>query len=618
MHITQLEISGYKGVKGPTKIDFQEGLNVIVGENASGKTAVVDAIRLLLREDEFGHTPIKSTDFHRPFEKPKDVAKSINLSMRFADLSSAEQVAFLPWREGSDQASLSLHVDNKVNHRDRYKRVIWGGAAQASLFEWELLDRINCVYLPPLRDAEARLSEGQYSRLSRLLKNLNKKEIDKAKEAGEKLDIESQVSDFNESLADEKNNPESPIVKANIAIRKRLEEALGHTFAQDTQIQFSEPDFNKIVGNLRLLFFPELGAGGKEKVFRGLDENSLGYNNLLYLATVLAELTELEGDENFMRVLVIEEPEAHLHPQLQIRLLKHLEKRAKQGNVQVIVTSHSPVLASSVALDKIIHMTAHNGAVQVTSISKCGLNGKALAYLNRWVDATKSNLLFSKGVILVEGIAEALLLPEIAKVVLKDHPSLSPSLEDAGVSVINMNGIYFKYFMQLFGAFREGKNEAIPIRCAGVTDNDPPKKDKPIGPVKGNNPAIKLTSVVNQSEFCRLWVSPLKTLEYDLSFQDANINELSSLLVSKWRFKGQGKKKLVKYAAVDVASITNSEKAEASYLVLRKVEASHVGKGAFAQSLADKIKSSEIDIAIPGYIRNAIVWSCGGNPDDEK
>lgn len=618
MYISQLDISGYKGVKGPTKIEFQEGLNVIVGENASGKTAIVDAIRLLLREDEFGHTPINNTDFHRPFEKPNDVAKSMNLSMRFAELSSSEQVAFLPWREGTDAASLSLHVDNKANHRDRYKRVIWGGAAQASLFEWELLDRINCVYLPPLRDAEARLSEGQYSRLSRLLKNLNKKEIDKAKEAGAKLDIERQVSEFNESLADEKSNPESPIVKANIAIRKRLEEALGRTFAQDTQIQFSEPDFNKIVGSLRLLFFPELGTGGKDKVFRGLDENSLGYNNLLYLATVLAELTEQDGDENFMRVLVIEEPEAHLHPQLQIRLLKHLEERAKQGNVQVIVTSHSPVLASSVPLDKIIHMTAHNGSVQVTSISKCGLNAKALAYLNRWVDATKSNLLFSKGVILVEGIAEALLLPEIAKVVLKDHPSLPPSLEDAGVSVVNMNGIYFKYFMQLFGGFRKDDRAAIPVRCAGITDNDPPKKDKPINSVEGSNPAIKLIGVVNRSEFCRLWVSPLKTLEYDLAFQDGNINALSSLLASKWPFKGQGKKKLQEYAAVDVSTIAKTEKAKASYLILKKVEASHVGKGAFAQTLADQIKSLEIELAIPEYIRNAIVWSCGGNPDDEK
>ena len=87
-------------------------------------------------------------------------------------------------------------------------------------------------------------------------------------------------------------------------------------------------------------------------------------------------------------------------------------------------------------------------------------------------------MLFAKGIILVEGIAEAMLLPELAKIVLHDCDKLPKTLEDGGVSVINMNGIYFKHFMQLFADLNKNGSKSIPVRCAGITDNDPIKKIK--------------------------------------------------------------------------------------------------------------------------------------------
>jgi putative ATP-dependent endonuclease of the OLD family len=480
MYLNRVQIEGYKCFSDRLDITLSDGLNVIVGENGVGKSAVIDAVRLLLLEDEFGRSPISETDFYRSFTESEKQSNSFKLIGYFDNLSKEEQVAFLPWTDLDGRASVTLLIDDKPNHLGRYKRALWGGASRSSIFEWELFDTINCVYLPPLRDAEAKLREGKASRLARLLKNLNKKSLKKARNANDLHPLEKKIQQFNAELA---NDSSETIAKANSLIRKRLLDALGNVFGQDTHIQFSETNFSRIVESLRLLFFPEADTKASRDKFRSLDENSLGYNNLLYLATVLAELTGEDDDTEYLRLLLIEEPEAHLHPQLLIRLLKYLERTAKDSGVQVVVTTHSPVLASAVSVDSIIHLSeSRQSRYTAVSLSQCELNESA-AFINRWLDATKSILLFAKGVILVEGIAEAMLLPEMAKHVLSNYNNnlvegknkLPKSLEDGGVSVINMNGIYFKHFMQLFCNLASTSGTNIPIRCAGITDNDPPK-----------------------------------------------------------------------------------------------------------------------------------------------
>ncbi len=256
MYLKQLEIEGYKNFRSPFIITFSSAMNVIVGENSSGKSAIIDAIRLLLLEDEFGRSPISDTDFNRPFDKPKEQVKSFRIRGIFDGLSQEQTVAFLPWTDHA-QAFLTLLVDNKQNHYGRYKRALWGGTSRSSMFERELFETINCIYLPPLRDAESKLQEGKGSRLARLLQNLNSKTLSEAKKKGELHSLEQKVKDFNEDLA---KDPGESIDKANELIRGGLIEALGAVFGQDTNIRFSEARFNRIAENLRLLFFPKANA----------------------------------------------------------------------------------------------------------------------------------------------------------------------------------------------------------------------------------------------------------------------------------------------------------------------------------------------------------------------
>lgn len=609
MYLSSIEIQGFKGFDS-IQLPLKGGLNVLIGENAVGKSGIIDAIRLLLLEDEYGRSGIVESHFHKTFEKNAEPSDSFRIRAEFSDLNEEERVAFLPWTEGANTASLTLHADNRENRRGKYKRTLWGGASRNSIFEWELLDTINCIYLPLLRDAEAKLSEGKGSRLARLIKNLNRKALKESRESGVPLELETKVNTFNSDLV-----KESPIADAQGLIKNRLNEALGSVFGQDARIQFSETGFNRIVENLRILFYPELGSGTDLELFRDLEQNSLGYNNLIYMATVLAELTSEEGQKDNLRILLIEEPEAHLHPQLQIRFLKFLEEKANETGIQVVVTTHSPVLASSVSLDTTVHLAFDDSrAIKVTSLSACGLSEESKDFISRWLDVTKSTLLFAKGVIMVEGIAEALMMPELAKRVLSqynsEHPDdpLPASLTECGVSVINLNGIYFKHFMQLFCDLTNEDYESLPYRCAGLTDNDPDTETKPTKatPAEGKNHALSLIEKAESSPNCRLFTN-LKTFEYDLALEDGNLNTMIHTYLEILDTDGEIRKKYNRLCKRDWSrtGIAKSKAIVAFDLFKR------IGKGEFAQRLAMNLSKTPETFSIPEYIRDAVLWACG-------
>ena len=617
MYLSRLSIDGFKGFHAPFEIEFAAGMNVLVGENGSGKTAVVDAIRMLLQGNDPGRTAFRDTDFYRPFEEGAKPVDRVVISACFSDLTDEEQIAFLPWTNLSAEATLTLHVENKLTPRNYYKRSKWGGASSASIFEWDLMDTINCAYLPPLRDAEARLREGRGSRLAKLLTNITRTEIADADEQGSPHPLEEKISDFNKALEEEQ---EGPIARANELIRRRLREAVGEMFGQDTAIRFTEAKFNRIVESLRLLFFPKLDSSAPPDAFRGLEENSLGYNNLLYLATVLAELTQpAEGEPEYLRILLIEEPEAHLHPQLQTRLLKFLESQAKMAGLQVIVTTHSPVLASAVAIESVVHMSRSGDGCMAVRLSDCGLSAQSSSFISRWLDATKSTLLFAKGVILVEGIAEALLLPKLAERVIREYNTqqgctrISESLEDAGVSIINMNGVYFKHFMQLFCDLSGGGARDLPVRCAGITDKDPKKKSRPTRarPARGRNPALRLIQLAESSKWCGLYPCELKTFEYDLAMEGENIG----VMLGVFSELCPGMHGVDVSAGAD-ANDPDAGLAKTSLQLLRRIERSTVGKGLFAQALAEKLSSDgTVEFAVPKYIKEAVLWVLGGTDE---
>ena len=633
MYLSKLQVEGFRCFEGAFKIPFTSDLNVIVGENGSGKTAIISAIRQLFQDSESGRYSLSSDDFFCSFESGSVASSYFSIQADFIDLEPIEKVAFLPWTGGSDTASLNLQVENK-EIRGWYKKLIWGGSSRGSQFDPEVLDLIQCIYLPPLRDAESKLTNGRQSRLSKLLKAINRKELKASRDNNQPHPLEVKFRDFNDALA---TDEQLTIKPANSLISEHLEKAIGHHFGQSTRIQFVESDFTKIVESLTLLFFPNMSVDD-HSVFRSLSQNSLGYNNLLYIASILAELTlDEEGeDQPLLKLLLIEEPEAHLHPQLQIRLLNHLKSVAENNkNVQVIVTSHSTVLASSVEIDSIIHLSKLSPPV-ATPLYLCDLPDPSKQFINRWLDVTKSNLLFASGVILVEGIAEQMLIPIMAKKVLNARSESEESLEDRGISVVNLNGIYFKHFMGLYCNLRglEGGQDQnglnIPIRCSGITDLDPPKKvtvindqgeDEEVLAIpyeenlfEGQNHALKLEDTINESEQARLFVSKYKTLEYDLAMEGNNAAIMAGIVSSLWPIPSSGNSpvitKLDGIALENWLEKSSEDRANAAMEILRRIDDKQVGKGVFAQVFADKIINEDLLIVVPEYIKQAVLWVC--------
>lgn len=507
MYISKIHIIGYRNFKDKT-VEFHEGINVIIGPNNAGKSNLLRALDLVLNTD----TSKKLTlfDFCRncTINELKTAAPKVRIEVFIQESSEessdSEELAmvalcltklehpyeaqitfdfFLPQEEETEylQSVSEVSEPDKVWNiiRDEYLRRyvsrMWAGDPinQARL-DGGTVDKIDFEFLGPIRDVERDLFSGKSPLLREVLNFFIDYEI--------KFDTTKSKDVQNSELKDRHleftNCVEPSLTKINERLIKGKEQILDyakqtgasdfHGAVPDFSGTLSEPDF---LAALQLMIKHETGMDV------AATHNGLGYNNLIYMSLLLAKM-QANADEGYYRqnakvfsVLAIEEPEAHLHLSLQYKFLKFLinEQVNKKKVRQLFVTTHSTEITSAVSLDELICLyNDMNGEVSVAYPGKLfGDNSddkESKQYVQRFLDAIKSDMLFADKVCFVEGKAEELLVPVFAEYMDK-------SLEDGHVAVISTGGRYFTHFLKLFDTIRD--TSAISKKVVCLTDRDP-------------------------------------------------------------------------------------------------------------------------------------------------
>lgn len=575
MYLAQLEIANFRKLK-KTDLHFRKGLNVLVGANNAGKTAVVDALRALLAGHDEPYPRLDTEDLHRP--KDGDPEGDIVFHYVFRDLDADDEADFLAALKPDADGNMEAHITIRYSDADKIGRLRakrWCGSNEDVGLTTDMMENLRGVYLPPLRDASQGLKPNRTSQLSRLFQLLA---TDTGKEG-----INNALKELDEVL-----KGHQPVVSTHTAIKGRHLAMLGPQLEQALELGLSGSDFQRLASRLSLMV----------DAFE-IEQNGLGFNNLIFMAVVLSELAK--NPEASYRSLIIEEPEAHLHPQLQAVLLGYLETiKAVEGEkpVQLFVTSHSPNFASIADLDSLACLVDTGTGVETFFPRTIAFGKGKREKLVRYLDVTRAELFFARRVIFVEGAAELMLVNVLAE-------KAGFKLREHGVSLISVEGLNFDSFLPLFGA----KASKIPV--AVITDADPTaaaaEDDEPqaLYPAPGDVVQVSANTAKMkecEDDFVKVFHG-LKTLEYDLALHADNRMAMLAALTELHP-------KIAKTIAAEVeAAGGNAAKARALFSGMFERSQNNVQKGRFGQALA-QVFANGAACVVPDYIGSAIVHAC--------
>jgi hypothetical protein len=371
-------------------------------------------------------------------------------------------------------------------------------------------------------------------------------------------------------------------------IQTTLHSTVGHAYSPTVGVESALPDqMDKLLQRLTVKVSDDPGTTH----LADLAEQSLGGANLIYLALKLLEYEVKLSSDRVAHFLLIEEPEAHIHTHIQKTLFENQSMR----KTQVIVSTHSTHISSVAKIQSVnvlARRTDHAAVFQPAN----GLSDKAVGRVERYLDAVRSTLLFAKGVILVEGQAELVMIPAMIKAVF----GLSP--DEMVISVIAMDCAFFEHVAVVFHGDRVGR------RCSIVTDLDSSLLDLPNDPADDDAQQKHCRAARDVGEKRResleafthdnSWVRPFfaeHTFEVDFI---ANGNESQAVATLDEIYQQQASKDRSQQA------LESDDPAEYGPGVLRL--ANKVGKGWFALLLAEKLGANT---SIPEYILRAVAFA---------
>lgn len=637
MYLKEVQIRNYKNFLRERFL-FQKGVNVILGENDSGKTNLMQAIRLILD---------KRLEWHEKELTEKMFSESlvdwrgqiIIISLRFSELDfDKEEEAVLKYISGnqSEEGSITwfclpdtftrrslgeckdgddLHERLRNLTIANYESILTFGAdvdflddcvyeqlvgdlqngvcnftekINESLYGYPGRSGVNGIdyirnrlvdftYIDALRDAVNDMKQ-KYNPLMTILRQIEPKISNTDKEAVGKLidDVNATISGVSEikELADR--------------INYKILESVGNIYAPDIILK------SELSGNIKDIFRNLRLKSRHSKEF-DLDNIGLGSTNIIYIALKLMEYSyvkEMEELESKYFLLLFEEPEAHLHKHIQMSLFEKTGLEVNEG-VQVLMTTHSDNIsaASKISRMNIISKGSNGSNVMQPYV---GLSCEEIIHIERYLDVKRSELLFSKSVILVEGDAEEILVPTIVK------KCLGVSLDELGISLINIGSVGFENIYKLFHDVRINK------KCAIISDLDTPIDVSNEGQVIAHDRGKVRKRTIDEESIQNKWVKGFfgtYTFEIELvkdneTYMDALIDKTYSKEDVKTRKKQDIRSSDVKeYGDVALKMAKNNKKGWNALILSELVD----GK-----------------FAIPEYILEALLFVAGDTLSEKR
>jgi putative ATP-dependent endonuclease of OLD family len=498
------------------KVQFQNGLNVLIGENDSGKTAIIDSIKLVLKTHSTEWIRVSLEDFYND-------TKQMRIECIFKNLRDNEAFHFTEWlgMEGEGEKIepyLKMILDIRHNDERILPFEVRAGVDDiGDPLTAEARDYLKATYLKPLRDAQNELIPKRNSRLSQILEG---HEIFKGKADKHKLkDISrcfncliQKYFDRNYSSPDCKKGNNCKLIELFFKeiededgqlIRKSLNDYI-HNFLGNSEIHTKfgviSPKLKNILEVLKLSYDEEFDPG-------------LGSQNLLFIASELLNLDR--SNWTGLRLGLVEELEAHLHPQAQLRVVECLQefiedKEKGKKDIQFILSTHSPNLGSKIKLKNLI--ICSDNEIFPMGHAYTELEENDYSFLQRFLDVTKANLFFANGVILVEGWAEELFLPALAK-------KIGINLTQKGISIVNVGGLTFLRYAKIFQR-QDEKEMHIPV--AVITDLDlKPEEENLPKDGKTKKEIVKERKIKKyDGQRVKTFISPHWTFEYCIALSD--------------------------------------------------------------------------------------------------
>lgn len=627
MYISRLFIKNFRNFR---HLDLQliGGVTCFIGENNVGKTNLFQALRVLL-DGSLGayRRRLQREDFSEGLviTTPEHVLISVEFS-DFQGNDAQEAMLFGAQLAVGNKARLSYRFRPNTKARTQIANAAPGAQPQTLTiddYSWQIVgggddvNDLNAVawdrdfgnpikledlwqgflvsFMEALRNVEEKLAVARTSPLQQIIEQRNIPQAERGALVGH-------LQTANDSI-----NASVTIADLGTNLTTAFQDAAGSSYAMGVRLGLGEASFGDVSRALRVL----LSGYGMQNLSPG--RNGLGLNNVLFVSMLLASFERRLADGKLAgQLLLVEEPEAHLHPQLQRVLLATLRRK----NVQIFITTHSTHITSGVPLSSHVVLTSGGTAVSsaVAPTQIAALAREDVADLERYLDATRSNLLYARRVMLVEGPAELFVIPRLIKKVA------GIDLDEAGVAVVPIFGTHFAAYARLFGA------GGIQKRCAIVTDGDEAPAIAPAPAVPAANPDNAVAQVGVAAADDAGGADEVDDLtafvRQDLNaVRGANVEVFTSRTTFEREITLFGNLEMIEDTLREVGSSRRANAVRALRALdpaapdrdarLAAVQtqvlnaAEELGKGRFGQVLS---KHAEKATALPDYIQRALAW----------